>query len=93
MEIIKKKEEFIAWAQEVHWILVGVVQTPDGHPQENFLTPFGELVFMIYDLENKNIVNVGKPMPMPMPIQQPTRLPPGFLKGIPGLNFQGKPHG
>jgi hypothetical protein len=91
MEIIKKTE-FIAWAKEVRWLMVSEGKTPDGYPQENFLTPSGEIVFMIYDLENKEIRNVAKPTPIPMQ-PQPTRLPPGFMKGIPGLDLQGRPNG
>ena len=83
-----KKEDFIAWAksESVNWLLIGEGKSPEGYPQENYLTPASKLVFMVYD--NDGFVR-NLTFPIPMPTQaMPSPMSP-FLKGLPGMDFPG----
>lgn len=81
----QKKEDFVSWATGNNWLLIGTSKTPEGYPQESYLTPAGKIVFIIYDNEDR-VKSVALPMP-PMPMPQ-SSLPRGFP---PGLGFPPPP--
>jgi len=76
----RKKEDFVSWATDKNWLLVLTAQTPEGYQQENYLTPEGKVVFIVYNSDDT--VRFAMPMPAPLQATQMSpRLPPDF----PGL--------
>lgn len=73
------KKSFLVWAAKHDWLKFNDQDTPNGY-QESFLTPPGEVFFILYDAED-NVKQVAKLFP-PMAMAAPTRLPGvGFLGG------------
>jgi hypothetical protein len=72
------KEDFEKWAKENGWLAVDEPTNPNGR-QVNFVTPQGNFVAAIYNLEGKLVAAV----PLPPPIMQQVRqiLPGQFGKG------------
>jgi len=79
-----KKEDFVAWATGNNWMPFGTSKTPEGYQQESYITPAGNIVFIIYDNDDL-LKNVALPMP-PMSMPQ-SSMPRGFagLSGLPPL--------
>ena len=74
-----KKEDFETWRKESCWLLTGQGKNNEGLDQDNFLTPAGQLLFIIYDRDG-NVSNVGMPMKVPMQMPSVAR-PPLDLRG------------
>lgn len=74
------KETFITWAKENNWLPVNEGTHPQGR-QTMFVTPSGNLIFVIYDLKG-NLLSFGQPMaqpPQPLPMMKgpPFHIPRG----------------
>ena len=77
----RKKEEIVAWATASNWLLFAEGKTPDGYPQESYITPAGNVLFLSYDNEGY-FRNVAVPMPS-MPVLMPRP------QGLPGIDLLG----
>jgi hypothetical protein len=62
------KDDFEKWAKGNNWLQVGEPPNPNGR-QLNFVTPTGNFVAAVFNLEGKLIAAV--PMQMPPIIQSP----------------------
>jgi hypothetical protein len=76
------KQKFEAWVKESNWLQIGETQNPNGR-QHTYLTPAGNLMVAIYDLEGK-LAAVAQLVP-----QSPTTSSPRIFP-FPGQPFRGK---
>ena len=76
-----KKKDFETWRKESCWLRTGQGKNSEGLDQDNFLTPAGQVLFIIYDRDG-NVRNVA--MPVTVPMQMPS------MPGAP-FNFRGQP--
>ena len=66
------RQAFEKWAKNGDWLLVSEAPTPTGR-QHTYLTPFGNLTIIIFDLKG-NLHSVGQPMLAPQSL-------PNLIKG------------
>ena len=57
------KEKFEAWAKENNWLHIAETPSPNGR-QNTYLTPSGNLMISVYDLEGK-LAGVAQLVPQP----------------------------
>lgn len=79
------KKTIHTWTAKHGWLLLGAAKTPDGYPQENYITPDGNILIFVYDNEDF-FRGVGTPAPPPaQSVSQGRIMPPGFPGGLPGM--------
>lgn len=82
------KVAFETWRKESCWLLTGQGKNNEGLDQDNFLTPAGQLLYIIYDRDG-NVRNVAMPMTVPMQMPSMPRSPFPFPGGQPPILGRG----